>query len=100
MNVKTPQQGMICASVRGRDSGQIYVVCSVEDARTVLVADGVRRKLSCPKRKNVKHLALTPHYLSEYGADLSNGTAGDCAVAYALKQYAAAKNSVGGEQIV
>lgn len=90
MKVKTPVAGMICASAQGRDKGQVYAVVGMAGDSFVLVADGIRRKLDSPKRKNLKHLVLTPHNIGGYGAYLSNGKATDCSLAYALKQY---KNS-------
>lgn len=92
MKVKTPVAGMICASAQGRDKGQVYAVVGMAGDSFVLVADGIRRKLDSPKRKNLKHLALTPHNAAEYGADFSNGKVNDCILAYALKQYAQTKN--------
>lgn len=91
MKVKTPGIGTICASAQGRDKGSLYAVLSVENASFVLVVDGIRRKLDSPKRKNIKHLVLTPHTAAEYGADFSNGKADDCSIAYALKQYGLSK---------
>ena len=78
---------MLCASAQGRDKGILYAVSCVQDSSFVLVADGVRRKLDSPKRKNIRHLILTPHNISEYGADFSDGKLNDCSLAYALKQY-------------
>ena len=92
MKLKIPTTGTICTSSQGRDKGNIYAVYSVESDSFVLVVDGIRRKLDSPKRKNLKHLALTPHNAAVYGADFSNGKVNDCILAYALKQYAQTKN--------
>ncbi len=91
MKVKTPREGTICVSAQGRDEGVTYAVVSVVSPQFVLVADGNRKKLSCPKRKNLKHLRLTPSNAAEYGADISNGSADDCRLAYAIKQYLQSK---------
>ncbi len=91
MKVKTPREGTICVSAQGRDKGTTYAVISVVSPQFVLVADGNRKKLSCPKRKNLKHLILTPRTAAEFGADISNGSADDCALAYAIKQYLQSK---------
>ncbi len=91
MKVKTPTVGTICTSAQGRDKGASYAVISIESPSFVLVVDGIRRKLDSPKRKNIKHLTLTPRNTAEFGADLSNGKVNDCILAYALKQYAELK---------
>lgn len=92
MKVKTPIIGTICISTQGRDKGNIYAVQTVVDKHFVLAVDGIRAKLDSPKRKNLKHLALTPRNAAEYGADFSNGKVNDCILAYALKQYGQSKN--------
>lgn len=48
--------GMVVTSRAGRDAGDRYVVVGVAGPDMVLVADGRRRGIERPKRKNVKHL--------------------------------------------
>jgi len=48
--------GQIVSSKAGRDAGRKYIVVGMLDDRTVLVADGVTRKISQPKKKNIRHL--------------------------------------------
>jgi ribosomal protein L14E/L6E/L27E len=50
--------GMIVTSRAGRDAGDRYVVVGVAEGETVLVADGRKRGVGRPKRKNVKHLVV------------------------------------------
>jgi hypothetical protein len=50
--------GMVVTSRAGRDAGDRYVVIAVAGADAVLVADGRRRGVGRPKRKNVKHLVV------------------------------------------
>jgi ribosomal protein L14E/L6E/L27E len=50
--------GMIVTSRAGRDAGDRYVVVGVAEGDTVLVADGRKRAVDRPKRKNVKHLIV------------------------------------------
>ena len=50
--------GWVVTSKAGRDRGDRYVVVATLGADTVLVADGQRRGLARPKKKNVKHLIL------------------------------------------
>jgi ribosomal protein L14E/L6E/L27E len=50
--------GMIVTSRAGRDAGDRYVVVGVAEGDTVLLADGRKRAVDRPKRKNVKHLVV------------------------------------------
>ncbi len=50
--------GMIVKSDAGRDQPGYYVVIAVEDG-FVYIADGRRRKVEKPKRKNPRHLKAT-----------------------------------------
>lgn len=97
MKVKTPMQGQLCESLQGRDKGNLYAVLRVLGEDLVLVADGDTKKLSCPKKKNIKHLSLLNKSIGDYGVDFSDGKADDCRLAYALKQYRAERKiKVGG----
>ena len=51
-------RGSVVKALAGRDQGRIFVAVAAED-RFVLIADGKERKLSNPKRKNVKHISPT-----------------------------------------
>lgn len=48
--------GQIVSSKAGRDLGRKYLVINILDDNYVLVADGLTRTVSHPKKKNVKHL--------------------------------------------
>ena len=50
--------GQIVKIKNGRDRDSFMVVVSVQDGYLYL-ADGRRRKLACPKRKNIKHVSPT-----------------------------------------
>ena len=50
--------GMIVKSDAGRDQQRYYVVVAVEGG-FVYIADGRRRKVEQPKRKNPRHLKAT-----------------------------------------
>ena len=52
-------QGCVVIAKAGRDKGKAFAVIKVLDSRTVLIADGKRRPLERPKRKNVLHLQAT-----------------------------------------
>ncbi|WP_072137548.1 hypothetical protein [Sporomusa ovata] len=48
--------GTIVIAATGRDTGHAYVVLGWYKPQTLLVADGRRRRVSNPKKKNVKHV--------------------------------------------
>jgi len=48
----------LCKSRAGHDKNSWYVIVKEEDG-FVYIADGRRRKLEKPKRKNEKHLEIT-----------------------------------------
>ena len=50
--------GMVVISSAGHDSGNWFVVTGA-DERYAYIADGKERKLSAPKRKNIKHIRKT-----------------------------------------
>ena len=50
--------GQIVKVKNGRDKDSYMVVVSV-DERSLLLVDGLRRKLAQPKKKNIKHVSLT-----------------------------------------
>lgn len=54
----TVEVGTIVRSLAGRDRDKFLVVLSC-DGDTVFLADGDERPVSRPKRKNVKHIAVT-----------------------------------------
>lgn len=58
-----PTKGLVVRALAGRDAGKQFVVLSVAD-QYVLLADGKRRKLEHPKRKNVRHIQLSDRVLS------------------------------------
>lgn len=68
MCTKTPNavlvRGSVVRSKSGHDANSFYVVvkCAEESA---WIADGRRRKVEQPKRKNIKHLALTTTVVGE-----------------------------------
>lgn len=88
MKVKDPERGGIAQSVQGRDKGALYVVCGIE-GNVLLLADGARRTLQNPKRKNLKHVILLNKTVAEYGVTYPWDKSFDCKTAYALKQIKA-----------
>ena len=51
-------KGSIVRATAGRDKGGFFVVLGVQGS-FALIADGKRRKVQHPKRKNICHLAPT-----------------------------------------
>ena len=49
------EKAQIVRSLSGHDSGQLFCVMDTDGER-LLLADGKRRRVSSPKRKNVKHV--------------------------------------------
>ena len=85
MKVKTPEKGMIVESVQGRDKGCLYAVSEVLGGGFISVVDGKQRKLSAPKKKNVKHVRLTNRNIADGGITEPWDKAFDNRVAYFLK---------------
>ena len=52
------EKGRIVKSTAGKDKAQFYIVVDFKDNRAY-VSDGKNRKLSNPKSKNPRHLAVT-----------------------------------------
>lgn len=52
------QKGMVVCATAGKEQGGFYMVTSLE-GQYVLLADGKRRTLEQPKRKNVRHIRQT-----------------------------------------
>jgi len=64
--------GQVVYSKAGRDVGRALIVLEIVDEQYVLVADGLLRKLSNPKRKKNKHLEFTDKIIGELNQKLSN----------------------------
>ncbi|MCL1831398.1 MAG: KOW domain-containing RNA-binding protein [Oscillospiraceae bacterium] len=62
---------ILCKSAAGHDKGSWYAVVRQESG-FVYIADGRRRKLNAPKKKNIKHVELTRKTIeAEYSTDKS-----------------------------
>lgn len=51
------EKAQIVRSLSGHDGGQLFCVLDTEGDR-LLLADGKRRRVNNPKRKNVKHVVF------------------------------------------
>lgn len=58
------ERGRVVVSLAGRDEGQTMAVLRAQGA-AVWVADGKRRPLERPKRKNARHVAAVASRLEE-----------------------------------
>ena len=52
-------EGTVVRAKAGRDENRLFAVTQVTDSGYVDISDGDTRKLASPKKKNVKHLAVT-----------------------------------------
>ena len=51
--------GRLAWSKAGRDKGRLFIITAVADDNHVMVADGDIRRADKPKKKKLKHLAIT-----------------------------------------
>ena len=58
--------GMVVISATGHDKGQWFLVTGA-DGRYAYLADGKERRLSAPKKKNLKHIRMTDKALDASG---------------------------------
>ena len=65
------EPGQVVWSAAGHDKDSFYVVVKVDEDGSIRIADGKRRKLSAPKRKNPRHLRPTRSVidLTQIGSD-------------------------------
>ena len=56
--------GSVVISRAGHDLGEFFAVMSF-DEKYVFLSDGKQRKVEKPKKKNLKHIAVTNHFLEE-----------------------------------
>jgi large subunit ribosomal protein L14e len=75
-----PQLGQLAMIIRGKEAGNYAVIVGIVDQKTVLLADGAKRKSDAPKSKNIAHIRLLPHT--------------DEAVAMELKQKGQVQNAL------
>lgn len=59
------EPGRVVLSRQGRDEGRYFVILEVVDEQFVMMADGLTRKLTHPKKKKLKHLYPKPVLVEE-----------------------------------
>lgn len=70
------EPGQLVISTQGRDKGSPFVVLETEETphgTFVYLADGKKRKVHQPKRKNIKHVEATQLKNGEVDKRLSEG---------------------------
>lgn len=88
--------GQWVTSSAGRDVGAHYLVVAVAEQPFVLVADGAKRTVAKPKRKNVRHLWVHDAVHEEIAALLGNGAkVTDEKIRAALMELVGEKEEVG-----
>ncbi|HHT05486.1 MAG TPA: RNA-binding protein [Hydrogenispora sp.] len=65
--------GQKVISTRGRDAGGTFLIVGLLNEDYVLVADGRKRSMERPKKKNRKHLSLTLQVDAAIAEKLSAG---------------------------
>jgi ribosomal protein L14E/L6E/L27E len=70
--------GGVAVSLAGHDQGTILVIVAGLDEKYVLVADGRRRVLAAPKKKQMRHLRILTKLSEQDTESLSKGEANDC----------------------
>lgn len=63
--------GRYVRSKAGRDKDRILIIIGILDSQHVLVADGMVRTVSNPKKKKLKHLAITERVAGEVAEIIS-----------------------------
>lgn len=89
--------GQWVTSSAGRDIGAHYLVLDVVEERFALVADGVKRTVAKPKKKNIRHLWVHDEIHTEIAARLSNGAkVTDEQIRAALRELVGEREEVDG----
>jgi ribosomal protein L14E/L6E/L27E len=91
--------GQIIVSAAGRDKGHAYVVIEKLSPSRVWVADGRERKISSPKKKNVRHVNIAGSIAESIAEKLRAGNpVTDEDIRHALKQVSTSDISRSGEE--
>lgn len=86
--IRNINEGNIVISLSGKDKGEHYIVLNVKDNYAYLV-NGKSRKLTKPKKKNIKHLQIV---CLDCKLDFKNIF--DCDIIHTIKNYISLKNSL------
>lgn len=83
------KRGLVVRARAGKEQGNWFVVIAT-DGRFADIADGKRRKIASPKRKNIKHIQATRNVLAIDGMT-------DKALYCALAPFREKASSIKGE---
>lgn len=61
--------GSVVMAKSGRDKGLYFVVTDILENGYVFIADGKRRKLQKPKKKNIAHIQATCNVADEFSTN-------------------------------
>lgn len=74
--------------VRGRDRGLYAVVIGYEPDRFIRIADGDKRKIDRPKKKNILHVRAMPYIDTDMAEAIGGGRkVTNANVRYALRRF-------------
>lgn len=65
--------GQLVRSRAGRDKGKYYLIYDMVDEAFVRVIDGEKKRLTNPKRKNIKHLEFLPIIAEDLALKILSG---------------------------
>lgn len=83
-----PLLGKVVRITRGRDAGKYAIVVQQLDDKYVAIADGDKRKLDRPKRKNIIHLDVTDYTVTDViKPQTNNGRLTNGKLRYHLGKY-------------
>ena len=68
-----PELGVLAVSRAGHDRGKVFLIVGRSGSEYVLLADGMTRKLDCPKKKKLKHLQATGRTVAEAARRIGQG---------------------------
>lgn len=80
--------GNIVLSISGKDKGEHFIVCNIED-NFAYVVNGKSRNLTNPKKKNIKHLQIVCR-----DCNLDFKKVFDCDIIHTLNNYISLKKSL------
>ncbi|PTL38442.1 MAG: RNA-binding protein [Alkalicoccus sp.] len=83
-----PRAGEFVRILDGRDKGQFACVIEVLDDRFVLLADGDKRKVDRPKKKNIQHIERSHVIASEVkNSIIETGRVTNAKLRFAISSY-------------
>lgn len=66
--------GSVVESIKGRDTGNLYVVYKLLDDEYCLLVDGFAKKLQSPKKKKIKHIEVKKEKLESIAKKFNANT--------------------------